>query len=133
MALFRFLFQPSDYDAAVHFFAETMGLPVVHSWDDDGLGTILQAPGAQIELFGSNGVNDPDPAERPHRPTGAGDGIDVGLLWEVDDVDALAERLAGLGVEIVSGPTDQPWGMRSMTVRGPDRILLTVAQPAGTD
>jgi lactoylglutathione lyase len=35
------------------------------------------------------------------------------VLFLVDDVDAEAERLRGLGVEFLSGPVDRPWGHRT--------------------
>lgn len=130
MIPFRVLLQPSDFAATVSFLSESMELPVVASWTDDGLGAILQSPsGAQIEVFGVGGGADPDPADRPHRPPVAQHGIPIGLVWEVADVDDWERRLIERGVEIVSRPADQPWGFRSLSVRGPDGLLVTLAQP----
>jgi lactoylglutathione lyase len=36
------------------------------------------------------------------------------VLFLVDDIDAEAERLRGLGVEFLSGPVDRPWGHRTL-------------------
>jgi predicted enzyme related to lactoylglutathione lyase len=52
----------------------------------------------------------------------------------VDDVDATWERVKGLvpGTvpEIVLGPTDMPWGNRSMILRDPDGGLVNLFAPA---
>jgi catechol 2,3-dioxygenase-like lactoylglutathione lyase family enzyme len=39
-------------------------------------------------------------------------------IW-VDDVDAIHAELVKKGVKILSGPRDQPWGMRTMTFDDP--------------
>ena len=44
--------------------------------------------------------------------------------FEVEDVDAECARLAELVGELVSQPTTQPWGNRSMMFRDPDGHLV---------
>lgn len=47
------------------------------------------------------------------------------LIIRVEDVDAEAARLAGLGVKIINGPLDHPgWGMRTAYLRDPDGNLI---------
>jgi lactoylglutathione lyase len=50
------------------------------------------------------------------------------LLFLVDDVDAEAERLRGLGVEFRSGPVDRPWGHRTLHLLDPDGFVVELAQ-----
>nr|MBA3528351.1 VOC family protein [Propionibacteriaceae bacterium] len=38
---------------------------------------------------------------------------------EVDDIDATCERLRGLGVELLNGPIDRPWGPRTASFQDP--------------
>jgi len=38
----------------------------------------------------------------------------------VDDVDAVCEDLASRGVELLNGPMDRPWGMRTAAFADPD-------------
>lgn len=51
----------------------------------------------------------------------------------VDDVDAVAQRLAGDGPDValvvVLEPTTMPWGNRSMLVRDPDGTLVNLFTP----
>jgi uncharacterized glyoxalase superfamily protein PhnB len=46
------------------------------------------------------------------------------LDFEVHDVDAERERLAGVIGDPVSEPTTQPWGNRAMMFRDPDGNLV---------
>jgi catechol 2,3-dioxygenase-like lactoylglutathione lyase family enzyme len=49
--------------------------------------------------------------------------------FTVDDVDGLVERLRSAGYQIMSEPTDQPWGVREASVTDPDGYGLTLSQP----
>ncbi|OBK96628.1 ring-cleaving dioxygenase [Mycobacterium sp. 1245499.0] len=46
----------------------------------------------------------------------------------IDDVDAEAERLRGLGVEILTGPVDRPWRERTLHIADPDGNIVEFAQ-----
>lgn len=52
----------------------------------------------------------------------------VDLVFLVDDVDSVAERLKSLGVEILSGPVDRPWGHRTIHFYDPDHNVVEFAQ-----
>jgi len=51
---------------------------------------------------------------------------EVGFL--IDDVDAEADRLRGLGVEILRGPVDRPWHERTLHIADPDGNIIEFAQ-----
>lgn len=48
--------------------------------------------------------------------------------FRIDDVDGEAERLRGLGVEILSGPVDRPWHERTLHIADPDGNIIEFAQ-----
>jgi lactoylglutathione lyase len=50
------------------------------------------------------------------------------VLFLVDDVDAEAERLRGLGVEFLSGPVDRSWELRALHSLDPDGFVVELAQ-----
>ena len=50
------------------------------------------------------------------------------VLFLVDDVEAEAERLRGLGVEFLSGPVDRPWGHRTLHLLDPDGFVVELVQ-----
>ena len=48
------------------------------------------------------------------------------LEFQVDDVDAIYDRMVGIGVEVVMPTTLMPWGNRSLLLRDPDGSLVNV-------
>lgn len=50
------------------------------------------------------------------------------LTISVDDVDAQAERLTALGVPLINGPLDRPWGIRTLLFSDPDGHLWELAK-----
>lgn len=48
------------------------------------------------------------------------------LEFEVDDVDALHQRLGEATLDIAMPPTTMPWGNRSMLLRDPDGNVVNV-------
>ncbi|MDN5760730.1 MAG: VOC family protein [Microlunatus sp.] len=50
------------------------------------------------------------------------------VVFLVPDVDAEARRLSALGVPILSGPADRPWGHRTVHVGDPDGFVVEFAQ-----
>jgi catechol 2,3-dioxygenase-like lactoylglutathione lyase family enzyme len=51
-------------------------------------------------------------------------------VW-VDDVDALVGELRGRGVELLNGPQDRPWGVRTAAFADPDGHVWELAQRLG--
>jgi catechol 2,3-dioxygenase-like lactoylglutathione lyase family enzyme len=49
------------------------------------------------------------------------------LTIGVNDVDAACEDLAGRGVELLNGPIDRPWGLRTAAFADPDGHIWEVA------
>lgn len=58
-------------------------------------------------------------------PAELGDHSYFAYIW-LDNVDAYHAEIAARGAEILSPPTDKPWGVREMPVRTPDghRIMF---------
>lgn len=48
------------------------------------------------------------------------------LSIEVDDVDAMFERMKSAGYTIEYGPVDEPWGVRRFYVRDPFGKLINI-------
>ena len=46
-------------------------------------------------------------------------GARLQLTVEVDDVDATCAELEARGVELLNGPVDRPWGVRTASFRDP--------------
>ena len=58
----------------------------------------------------------------------AGTGVNVLLTIEVGDVDATCRTLQELGVPLLNGPIDRPWGRRTAAFADPAGHVWEVAQ-----
>ncbi len=116
-----------DLDAAVAFYRDALGLPVLMSWDNpDGGGFVLSAGRATLELIDPAQAETIDRIEVGRRVAGP-----VRLALEVADSGATARVLSDAGGELVAGPVDTPWGDRNARVRAPDGMQLTLFTPQG--
>lgn len=56
---------------------------------------------------------------------------DAGVRFQftigVDDVDAVCDRLKSQGVELLNGPMDRPWGIRTASFRDPGGHIWEIA------
>jgi catechol 2,3-dioxygenase-like lactoylglutathione lyase family enzyme len=115
-----------NYDAAVAFYRDALGLSEVESWvRPDGRGTILDAGRATLELFDPPQADALDAIEVGRRVSGA-----VRLALHVDDSAALATELAAAGGTREGEAVETPWGDRNARVRAPDGMQLTLFTPA---
>jgi lactoylglutathione lyase len=114
-----------EYDEALRFYRDGLGLAVEESWDGpDGSGAILPAGRATLELLSTTMAETIDRVEAGKRVSGA-----VRLALEVEDSAAVGQRLADAGAELVGGPVETPWGDTNVRVRAPDGIQLTLFTP----
>ena len=63
----------------------------------------------------------------PATVAAAGSGPGVLLTLEVEDADAACAALADRGVELLNGPMDRPWGVRTAAFADPDGHVWEVA------
>jgi lactoylglutathione lyase len=108
-----------DVEASVAFYRDALGLPF--KLRDAGYAEFVTGE-TKFGLLERTRASD-----LIHRePTEGGPAGEV--LFIVDDVDAEAVRLRGLGVEFLSGPVDRPWGHRTLHLLDPDGFVVELAQ-----
>lgn len=115
------LFQ-EDLAAAKRFYQEIFELPVF--FEDEN---------SAVFKFGETLVNLLDAREAPGLVAPADVGaFDSGVRFQftlgVDDVDHVCEKLKGRGVEILNGPVDRPWGVRTASFRDPGGHIWEIAK-----
>jgi catechol 2,3-dioxygenase-like lactoylglutathione lyase family enzyme len=110
-----------DLAATKAFYLEVFELPV-HYEDDN----------SAVFKFGNTLINLLDVAEAPGlidpaavAPRDAGSRMQFTI--GVDDVDAMCEVLKARGVELLNGPMDRPWGIRTASFRDPAGHIWEVA------
>lgn len=64
----------------------------------------------------------------PAPVVGPGAGASFQFTIFVEDADAAVEQLQGRGVELLNGPIDREWGMRTAAFADPDGHVWEVAQ-----
>jgi lactoylglutathione lyase len=107
-----------DYEQALRFYRDALGLPLVSEWEG---GAVLDAGRATLEVLSRPEAERVDQVEVGQRV-----GATVRLALEVDDSAATAETLTGAGAELIGGPVVTPWSHRNVRVRAPEGTQLTL-------
>ena len=111
-----------DFDEAVGFYRDVLGLEQLADWSgDDGRVILLDVGHSTLELFDERQAESVDRIEAGSRVSGT-----VRLALEVDDLDGTAGRLLAAGATAEAPPVVPPWGGRNARLRTPDGIQLTL-------
>ena len=110
--------------AAITLFADDLAATRQFYLDVFGLPVVFEDQASAVFRFGETLVNLLSTANAPELVTPATvAGPDVGpravLTVEVDDVDAKCDELRDRGIELLNGPMDRPWGVRTASFRDP--------------
>lgn len=110
-----------DLPAAKRFYRKVSGLPVAFEAEASAvfkfkntLINLLKSSEAP-ELVGPARVASPDAGAR------------MQFTIEVDDVDGMCADLARHGVELLNGPLNRPWGIRTASFRDPGGHIREIA------
>ncbi|MFC5994064.1 VOC family protein [Pseudonocardia hispaniensis] len=101
----------TDAPAAIAFLTDTFGLVQGHTSTDDA-GTVTHAELSWDDAVVMLGTRSD--------PPGMFDTGRAVLYLTTDDPDALHERVAAAGAEIVYGPCEQPYGFREFGAKDPE-------------
>jgi lactoylglutathione lyase len=107
-----------DLEVSVAFYRDVVGLP--YKFTDAGYAE-FGTDGTRFALYErrraewlTGGTVTPGPAAE--------------IVLIIENVDACADRLARLGVSVLSGPADRPWGHRTLHIADPDGFVVEFAQ-----
>jgi lactoylglutathione lyase len=118
----RLVVTADDYEAALAFYRDVLGLPVAANYDTEhGRSTLLDAGRARLELFDARQAAYIDEVEVGRRITGH-----IRLAFEVEDTVAMTESCAAGGAVVIAGPTRTPWGSLNARLDGPANCQLTL-------
>ena len=115
-----------DYDDALAFYRDVLGLREVAAFSGHGRVTILDAGRATLELLDPEHAAFVDEVEVGRRVGGH-----VRLAFEVEDAAAVTERLEAAGAEVVARPTETPWRSLNARLEGPASLQLTLFEELG--
>ena len=111
-----------DFDRAVAFYRDALGLEQIADWSSaTGRVVVLEAGRATLELFDAAQAESVDAIEAGRRVSGT-----VRFALRVEDSGGMADRLVAAGAERVGPPVITPWGDRNARVKAPDGMQLTL-------
>jgi len=118
----RLVLTVDNYDEAVKFYRDVLGLPLVQSLDHQpGSGAILDAGRATLEIISTDHADFVDMIEIGKRMPSS-----VRLALQVDDSMMTADALVAAGAERLGPPVTTPWNHRNARVRAPNGTQLTL-------
>ena len=110
-----------DLDEARRFYEEVFGLPVVY---EDENSTVFKFADTVVNLLRTSeapGLVEPATVAAPDA------GVRFQFTLSVADVDATCAELERRGVELLNGPMDRPWGIRTEIFRDPGGHIWEIA------
>jgi len=110
-----------DLDAAKAFYQLAFDLPVMYEDADSAVFNFQSSVINLLRVTAARELIDPGPVAGPDA------GARMQLTVEVDDVDATCARLAQRGIELLNGPMDRPWGIRTAAFRDPAGHIWEIA------
>ncbi len=111
-----------DLAAAKQFYQDVFGLPVHY---EDDASAVFDFGNTLINLLKTEEAHSliaPAPVASPEA------GTRLQFTIDVDDVDAMCADLTARGVELLNGPMDRPWGIRTASFRDPGGHIWEIAK-----
>ena len=125
----RLVVTAEDYDAALRFYRDVLGLPEIGAFSSPGgRVTILEAGRATLELTDPAHAEFIDEVEVGRRVAGH-----VRVAFQVADSAATTARLAEAGAEVLAEPTRTPWNSLNARLEAPGALQLTIFAELGDD
>jgi lactoylglutathione lyase len=111
-----------DLERSKLFYADVFGLPVAYEDENSAVfkfeNTIINV----LKISAARGLIEPGTVAS--REAGSRFVFTIG----VDDVDAVCAELARRGVELLNGPLNRPWGIRTASFTDPGGHIWEIAQ-----
>jgi catechol 2,3-dioxygenase-like lactoylglutathione lyase family enzyme len=111
-----------DLAATRQFYLDVFGLPIHY---EDGNSAVFKFGETVINLLK---INQADELISPGVVASRDAGSRMVFTIGVDDVDAMVEVLAARGVELLNGPMDRPWGIRTASFVDPAGYIWEIAK-----
>lgn len=120
----RLVVTAADYDEALRFYRDVLGLEQRAAFaSDGGRVTILEAGRATLEITDPPHAEFIDDVEVGKRVAGH-----IRVAFEVDDSAAVTRTLEAAGAEVIAEPTRTPWNSLNARLAAPAGLQLTLFQ-----
>ena len=124
----RLVVTAEDYDEAVRFYRDVLGMDELAVWSspDGGRVILLDAGRATLEITDPANASFVDEVEVGRRIAGH-----VRVALEVDDSRAATAAAVESGAELVAAPTETPWRSLNARLQAPGGLQLTLFEELG--
>lgn len=123
----RLVVTVTDYDEAIHFYRDVLGLPELADFSSpDGRVMLLAAGRATIEIVNQDQADFIDRVEVGRRVAGP-----IRIALEVDDSAATTTHLSTNGATVLAEPTRTPWNSLNARLEAPGNLQLTLFTELG--
>jgi predicted enzyme related to lactoylglutathione lyase len=121
----RLVVHAEDYEAALRFYRDVIGMPVQEAYAGDGGAqvSILDAGRATLELSNTAQVEMIDEVEVGRRVA-----PHFRVALEVDDAEQVTAEAVAAGAELIAPPTETPWRSLNARLAAPAGVQLTLFQ-----
>jgi catechol 2,3-dioxygenase-like lactoylglutathione lyase family enzyme len=121
----RLVVEAEDYEAAVIFYRDVLGLPEEEAYEGEGNArvTILDAGRATLELSNPAQVKLIDRVEAEGQPSAR-----LRVAFEVDDTAAVTADLVEAGADLIATPRETPWRSLNSRLAAPAGLQVTLFQ-----
>jgi lactoylglutathione lyase len=116
-----------DYDEALSFYRDVLGMREREAYEERGRVTILDAGRATLELLDVEHAEFVDEVEVGRRVAGH-----IRVALEVEDCERTTRRLADAGATIIAEPTRTPWGSLNARLEAAADLQLTLFEEPAT-
>ncbi|MFK7896136.1 MAG: VOC family protein [Myxococcota bacterium] len=113
----------TDWTRSLAFYSDTLGIPIAYAIPESGW--------AELETGEAHLALERVAPQDPEADELVGRFVSVSL--EVDDLQAVYEKLISRGVEFLAPPEKQPWGGSLAHFRDPDGNVLTILGSGSSD
>jgi len=110
-----------DLGVTKSFYQEVFRLPLIF---EDDVSAVFKFENTLINLLD---VSEAPGLIQPATVARADSGARLQFTIEVGDVDAMCAELSRRGVDLLNGPMDRPWGIRTASFRDPAGHIWEIA------
>jgi len=124
----RLVVEADDYDAALAFYRDVLGLPerIAYADGDGERVAILDVGQATLEIANPAHKRAIDDLEVGRQVAGT-----LRVAFEVDDARVATDRAVAAGAELVAPPTRTPWNSLNSRLDAPAGLHVTLFQELG--
>lgn len=115
----------TDVSASKAFYQKVFERPILY---EDDVSFVLGFDTIAINILA---LSEAPELVTPSEPIEVGAAVQSVMTVRVSSVDAACERIASLGVALLNGPIDRPWGRRTAAFADPSGYVWELAEVIG--